>query len=355
MPDQIVTSAPGRICLFGEHQDYLGLPVIACAIDLRVTVSAVPSKNPGMTIHLPDVGRREHLDPSADLVYTHDRDYLPAAINVLRREGATWHQGWDIQVTGNIPINSGTSSSSALQIAWCSFLLAAAGDERATDPQEVARLAHLSEVVEFGSPGGMMDHYSSAVGGTIWLDCGDSRKMEVLPHCPGEFVLVDSGIPKDTNNTLGTTRKKAESIDINPRTMAAMSTDQYLRFREKLPADLRSIFTANRENALLTNLARHLLAKECTAAQIADLLNEHHIQLAENLGVSHPEIDRMIYHGMDCGALGGKINGSGMGGTFYLLCEGNGRDIQREFTAMGLRAFLVKVGDGLRCTRNQDP
>ncbi|MEC7694207.1 MAG: galactokinase family protein, partial [Bacteroidota bacterium] len=24
-----VSFAPGRVCLFGEHQDYLGLPVIA--------------------------------------------------------------------------------------------------------------------------------------------------------------------------------------------------------------------------------------------------------------------------------------------------------------------------------------
>ena len=31
-------STPGRICLFGEHQDYLGLPVIAMAISLRVRI-----------------------------------------------------------------------------------------------------------------------------------------------------------------------------------------------------------------------------------------------------------------------------------------------------------------------------
>jgi galactokinase len=25
----MIVSTPGRLCLFGEHQDYLGLPVIA--------------------------------------------------------------------------------------------------------------------------------------------------------------------------------------------------------------------------------------------------------------------------------------------------------------------------------------
>nr|MDO8116777.1 galactokinase family protein [Candidatus Sigynarchaeota archaeon] len=29
-----VSFAPGRICLFGEHQDYLNFPVIAASIDL---------------------------------------------------------------------------------------------------------------------------------------------------------------------------------------------------------------------------------------------------------------------------------------------------------------------------------
>jgi galactokinase len=34
----VIISTPGRICLFGEHQDYLGLPVIAMAISLRATI-----------------------------------------------------------------------------------------------------------------------------------------------------------------------------------------------------------------------------------------------------------------------------------------------------------------------------
>ena len=32
-------STPSRLCLFGEHQDYLGLEVIACAINLRFSAT----------------------------------------------------------------------------------------------------------------------------------------------------------------------------------------------------------------------------------------------------------------------------------------------------------------------------
>ena len=38
VPEHIEVTAPGRICLFGEHQDFLGLPVIACAIDLTMKI-----------------------------------------------------------------------------------------------------------------------------------------------------------------------------------------------------------------------------------------------------------------------------------------------------------------------------
>jgi len=33
MAEKVEVKAPGRICFFGDHQDYLGLPVIAATID----------------------------------------------------------------------------------------------------------------------------------------------------------------------------------------------------------------------------------------------------------------------------------------------------------------------------------
>ena len=49
-------STPGRICLFGEHQDYLLLPVIACAISQRITITGSKRMGGIISIEMPDIG-----------------------------------------------------------------------------------------------------------------------------------------------------------------------------------------------------------------------------------------------------------------------------------------------------------
>jgi len=87
MTDRLTVAAPGRICLFGEHQDFLGLPVIAAAIDLHITVSATRVGGPQLRLDMPDIGDRDEFDPSSLLAPRNPRDYLRAAVNVLIKEG----------------------------------------------------------------------------------------------------------------------------------------------------------------------------------------------------------------------------------------------------------------------------
>ena len=35
---RFTVSAPGRVCLYGEHQDYLGMPSVVMAINLRCRI-----------------------------------------------------------------------------------------------------------------------------------------------------------------------------------------------------------------------------------------------------------------------------------------------------------------------------
>ena len=46
---------PGRICLFGEHQDYLGLPVIALAISRHSKIVGFARSDAMIVINKPDL------------------------------------------------------------------------------------------------------------------------------------------------------------------------------------------------------------------------------------------------------------------------------------------------------------
>ena len=343
-------SAPGRICLFGEHQDYLGLPVIAAAINLRIHLRAVPISTFALRIELPDIGKQRVLRLDDENPYENGSDYLAAAINILLREGVRWSCGYEVRVHSTIPINSGASSSSALQVAWCAFLLAAAEDPRAQDPVEIAKLAYQSEVLEFKAPGGMMDHFASALGGVIWLDTTPPFHWVALNSHIGEFVLVDSGIPKDTTGVLSQRRKALEALQVD---FSAWKTAGFPDVQ--LPASLahdaqaQKLFEATVANARLTEVAKDLLCHPGVQQEIlGNLLTQQHENLSRHIKVSHPVIDKYLRQGLAYGALGGKINGSGCGGSFFLLAPAKGRLLQAFYKEhMGLNSWIVTPSEGV--------
>ena len=55
IPNHITVKTPARICLFGDHQDYLGLPIIACAINKYMTFDAKRNGKTYFEIAMPDI------------------------------------------------------------------------------------------------------------------------------------------------------------------------------------------------------------------------------------------------------------------------------------------------------------
>ena len=119
----LTITAPGRICLFGDHQDYLGLPVIACAIDRQVVLSAVKNNEGVFHIKMPDISTERKIGISETFEILESQDYFASAIRVVRRYGCNPSVGYTLTLNSNIPINAGVSSSSAIVVAWVHFLL----------------------------------------------------------------------------------------------------------------------------------------------------------------------------------------------------------------------------------------
>ena len=162
-------STPGRICIFGEHQDYLGLPVIAMAISLRARIKGTKRSDNQVIIHKPDLNEIETFSLD-DLLYTKPRDYFKSGINICHRDGLTFSSGFECELLSEIPIRSGTSSSSAINVSWIHFLSKMADEPVDMDQQKIGELAYMAEVAEFNEPGGMMDQYTAAMGHLIYLE-----------------------------------------------------------------------------------------------------------------------------------------------------------------------------------------
>lgn len=352
---KLKVSAPGRLCLLGEHQDYFGLPIIAAAIDLRITVQGKARRDNIFSIELPDIKKRDEFTLNNELNYLEERDYLRSVINVLRRQNVPISTGWNCCIQSAIPINSGTSSSSAMVIAWIKFLLEAVQDKRACCPEDIAEFGFLSEVAEFKEPGGKMDHYATSLGGVVNVYPGDNFSVRQFKKPLKEFVLADSLIKKNTTGTLAhiknnvlsglkKVRKKLKDFNLN----SPIGTKEIEEI-EKLPLIEKKLLAGTLKTRDITAEGESLFMSEDFDHQyFGELLSRQQEVMRDYLDLSTPKLDKMIETSLNSGALGAKINGSGLGGCIFAYAPEKARIVAEALRQLNTKVYIVKVDEGVR-------
>jgi galactokinase len=342
------------MCLLGEHQDYFGLAIIAAAVDLRIVFRGNRRPDTTLDIDLPDMGEREVFSFAAEIPYEKKRDYLKSAVNIHRRAGLPM-TGWDVEVRGTIPINAGTSSSSAMVVAWNKFLLEAAGDPRAKDPYALAELGFETEVAEFKEPGGRMDHYTSALGGVVWIRFDEPMKLDRLENPLGTFVLANSLQKKDTTGTLGFIKSHVlegaarVARAIPGFTLKSELTAGVLAEIDKLPPDnLRLLKGTLLTRDLTTEGAALFQTQPFDHGKFGRMLTAQHAVLRDHLQISTDKIEAMIAAALDAGAIGAKINGSGGGGCMFAYAPRDPEKVAAAIARVGGQPFIVHVDEGVR-------
>ena len=342
--------APGRLCLFGEHSDYLGLDVIPAAIDLNIEINANIRDDQIVTVDCVDISDTDRFKLGKPLEYRHKRDYIRSAFNVLAREGIRPEQGLDLVVTGDIPIAAGLSGSSALTIA--SVMTIAHAAQYKLDRDRLVRLAHQAEVIEFDEGGGMQDHFASAYGGIIHLDLGHDYRVTNLPAKLFPIVIGDSCEKKeDTVGDIESIKSIVESEygiiskkigSFNRRTTPV---NMVYELSHRKPSRDRRMAEATLRNRDLTQRAYRLLSEaNPDPSEVGRMLKEHHEILRDGLERSTPKIEKMIHAAYEVGALGCKINGSGGGGTMMAYATGCEREVASAIQGAGGTAYIVEVG-----------
>jgi galactokinase len=341
--------------LFGEHLDYLGLPVVSCAISLRLTIDAHSSSDPVIIIRLPDIGRVVTIEYKSPLRYESERDYFRSGLKVLREKGLIFSKGIDCTVHGAIPIAAGTSSSSAMVVSWINLLARMSDTQVVLSPEECATYAHAAEVLEFHEPGGKMDHYATALGGVLFQSFHPSVCIETLTPALGSFVLGDSGKPKDTKGILSSAKNRILSVvrkisSHDPAfSLHTLIPEDLQRYANELDRSEEALFRATIRNYGICREAYPLLKNSRPdEKKFGALLTEHQTILRNSLGISTPQIDRMLDAAMDAGAYGGKINGSGGGGCMFVYAPKNPEIVAEAIEKVGGKAYIVHVDEGTR-------
>jgi galactokinase len=316
-------------------------------------MEGVPRDDREVILHLPDIGSEERFSLDGTLAYRVERDYFRSAVNIVRREGFSFAHGMECTVRGTIPINSGTSSSSALIVTWINILARMSDQRRVLTAKELATLAHRAEVLEFGEPGGMMDHYSTAYGGVLAIDFQPAVRVEEFRAKLGTFVLGDSHEPKDTKGILG--RVKEGVLQIVKKlvrqdpSFSLLTVSDLGRFAQQLAPDEGELLAGTLQNRDLTREARLLLSTPSVDhRKLGALLNEHQNVLRDVLKISTPKIDRMLGAAVASGAYGGKINGSGGGGCMFVYAPEDPAAVARAIEREGGTAYVVSPDEGTR-------
>ena len=174
---RFTVSAPGRVCLYGEHQDYLGMPSVVMAINLRCRIHIEEREDKKVVWTSPNLGVKYSgefdLNNLEESEIKGQQNHLLAALILAKRADRLPQYGWNATIDSDVPVQAGCSSSSALLVAWIASMQRLSG--HITTNIELAGQAFQAEVRYFDAPGGNMDHIACAVGGGLRVDPSENE------------------------------------------------------------------------------------------------------------------------------------------------------------------------------------
>lgn len=342
---------PARICFYGDHQDYLGLPVIAGTINRYIELKAVPNSSNNFKIKLRDLNNSVSLPINDSLIKIKNGDYFRSSMAILKKKGFVFDKGYTIEISGNIPVNAGLSSSSALVICWLRFLVGIQEKLIPVTDIEIGILAYQAESAYFNQPGGIMDQYTIAQGGLLFIDT-ETEKSSSLSSKMGTLIVAESGITKQTLQVLKDARlyaqnaiKAVQKTVPNYNIKDSIKTD-YDKYKALVPSKFQNHWYATIHNYDITKRARVELQKpNPDTAVLGKLMNDHQEILQNQIKNTPEKMTKMMYAALKAGALGTKIIGSGGGGCMVAITDDDSKEKTiNAFLASGaVAAYEVKL------------
>jgi galactokinase len=324
-PD-IISIAPGRVNLIGEHTDYNDGFVFPVAIDRSLLVAARVCDGPSQLISS-DRGRAKPFD-AATVEPGQIRDWAKYAAGmawVMRDRSAIPNiQGI---VHSDVPIGSGVSSSAALEMAFGVVYRHFAGVS--VSDKELALLGQKDENQFVGVNTGIMDQMASAMGREGKAMFLDTRSLDITYASVPEHLAV---MLCDTK-----TPRALTSSAYNERRSQCEEAAKILGVRALRDASLEDLeLKRDVMTGIVYRRARHVITENsrCQAFAIAlesnqieelgRLMKASHTSLRDDYEVSSNELNAMAEASwLQPGCVGARMTGAGFGGACVALVEKN--------------------------------
>jgi len=302
----ISASAPGKIILVGEHAVVYGRPAIAIPVEqvrAKAIVSANPKQAPGTVfIQAPNIGIETTL---AELPV---EDPLAVAVNsVFQTLNISRPPALTLRVSATIPIAAGLGSGTAISIAIIRALSAFLG--KPFSDERVSTLAYEIEKIHHGTPSGI-DNTVITYRQPIYFQRISEDHIEIKKiSLPQAFTIIiaDTGIPSPTSSTVGDVR---QAWLVQP--------EHYESIFDKIGTIVKEALCEIQSGQV---------------EKLGKLMTANH-QLLVDLGVSSPELDRLVRASLEAGAWGAKLSGGGRGGNIIALAS----EEQASWITQGLKS-----------------
>ncbi len=218
--DVIITSAPGRTEICGNHTDHNNGKVLAASINLDAIGVVAKSAEP--TVRVKSVGHAMNVVDITKLVpdeaqYGNSTEMVRGVISKINDWGYEIG-GFDAVTTSDVMGGSGLSSSAAFEVligTTVSYLY----NEGKISAVEIAKAAQYAENAFFGKPCGLLDQMASSVGTFVTIDF-ESTEEPVIKKVDFDFsksghslcIIDTGGSHSDLTDDYAAVREEMESV-----------------------------------------------------------------------------------------------------------------------------------------------
>ena len=355
----VVTSAPGRVEVIGNHTDYNQGPVIGAAIDRGVVVALrrveesvfrfSSGTSPVVVVHDPTVPQRGAASWT---------NYPLGVYNALIQRGLNPEGGFEFSVESDVPSGAGLSSSAALELATAVALNAAF--ELGLDNAAMAVASREAENEFVGMPCGILDQGVSACGAAGQLVHIDCREMAFSNIPLGEeysiwifnthkkHSLVES-MYSQRHEECGEAVRQLQAVGLEIDCLADVSISDFESHRDSLNETVAKraahiVYEIDRVN----RVKEALVSGDATTA--GRLLFESHASSRDLFENSVEELDylvRILQSMPD--VLGARLTGGGFGGAAMAIAGEAFSETYAESVASAYRGYFGQSPDVIRC------